>query len=60
MSRNLQDSHLQVGSIPQDYEEDQTDIATLNFSLPMRLSMPAKVKKLGCYSYYCPWVYLNR
>ena len=33
-------------SIPQG-TEDQIDIATLNFSLPIWLSMPAKVKKLG-------------
>lgn len=33
-------------SIPQG-TEDQIDIATLNFSMPIWLSMPAKVKKLG-------------
>ena len=33
-------------SIPQG-TEDQIDIATLNFSMPIWLSLPAKIKKLG-------------
>lgn len=42
----LDDVNWSSRSIPQG-TEDQIDVATLTFKLPMWLSLPAKVKKLG-------------